>query len=49
MKWWLLIRFAFNNEFIWTCPVCHKRHRMRLVYNAVEVDNKIENQGLRKW
>lgn len=49
MKWWLLIRFAFNNELIWTCPVCHKRHRMRLVYNAVEVDNKIENQGLRKW
>lgn len=49
MKWWILIRFAFNNEIIWTCPVCHKRHRLRLVYNAVEVNNKIENQGLRKW
>lgn len=46
---WILLRYALFGELVWTCPVCHKRHKMKLVYNAVEVDNKEENKGLRKW
>ena len=49
MKWLLLLRFAFSEEIVWTCPQCNKRHRIRLIYNAVEIDNKNENKNLRKW
>ena len=48
-RFWLLLKFAFRGEVVWTCPFCHKRHRLRLCYNAVEIDNKHENKQLRRW
>ena len=48
-KIWLLLNLIFRDSYVWTCPICHYRHRVKLVYHIVSEDNREENKLLKEW